>query len=628
MAKVMSLSDLKNKVSRDGFDLSVNQTFTAKTGELLPVKVIPVLPDDKLNIDLGHFTRTMPLNTAAYTEVTEYFDVFFVPYNILWDNFNNFWNNREGQNMTKAKSLTGSVDPIQYMPYCSLSYLNGYLADAKLDKVNNKSAFGFNRADLSAKLFTYLGLGDFLDYTRGDYSFNRFLTSSFFNPKVSLSPIAAYQKIYQDHFRFDQWEKLAAYRYEFSYVTSTATADVSTQVAGLHDSTNGLKSLQANMFDLNYVNYERDLFFGVYPDSQLGDEAVVTVGQAGTPVVTSFKTSTSSYLVGSGITDGATASLFKDSTGYYHLAEASQPSRKLSISFNQSEVNTLRKALGFSDSSTSSVGFSILQLRLAQVLQRYREITQSGNYDLKSQMKKIWNVEVPNFMAGLSYRVGGYSSNLSIQEVVNNNLAESSYQADIAGKGVGSSGRFVKFDCSKYGNMPGILMITYYNRPKLVYSTTRLELPFQLLTIDDFANPVFDKLGMEQVHLFDLSAGKALESKLSGVPAENLFIGYAPRYIKWKTDVNRAFGGFAVAGLQHWVPSVGDDYVAKWISKAGSSGKEYLVYNYNLFKVNPSFIDPLFYTVTDSTVKTDRFLINLDLDIKAVRSLSYDGMPY
>lgn len=626
MAKVMSLSDLKNKVSRDGFDLSVNQTFTAKTGELLPVKVIPVLPDDKFNIDLGHFTRTMPLNTAAYTEVTEYFDVFFVPYNILWDNFNNFWNNREGQNMTKAKSLTGSVDPIQYMPYCGFSSIINYLTDAKLDKLNNKSAFGFNRADLSAKLFTYLGFGSFLDRTKGDCSFGNFLSTTVFNPKVPLSPIAAYQKIYQDHFRFDQWEKLAAYRYEFSYVTSTATADVSAQIAGLHDSTNGLKSLQANMFDLNYVNYERDLFFGVYPDSQLGDEAVVTIGTtAGKLTPFSDDTFLKAQKSISGHQAVYTGAKYGD---LYNLNFTSAGSSDSALNFylDTGSLTNLRNSLGLQ--SATGTGFGILQLRLAQVLQRYREITQSGNYDLKSQMKKIWNVEVPNYMAGLSYRVGGYSSNLSIQEVVNQNLAESSYQADIAGKGIGSSGRFVKFDCSKYGNMPGIVMVTYYNRPKLVYSTTRLELPFQLLTIDDFANPVFDKLGMEQVHLFDLSAGKPLESKISSLPSENLFIGYAPRYIKWKTDVNRAFGGFSVAGLQHWVPSIDDNYVAKWISVAGSSPNEYLVYNYNLFKVNPSFIDPLFYTKTDSTVKTDRFLINLDLDIKAVRSLSYDGMPY
>lgn len=625
MAKVMSLSDLQNKVSRDGFDLTVNQTFTAKSGEFLPVKVIPVLPDDKFNLDLGHFTRTMPLNTAAYTEVTEYFDVFFVPYNILWDNFNNFWNNREGQNMTKAKDMSGSVDPIQYMPYCSLKALRDYLNVVSLDKPNNKSAFGFSRADLTAKLFTHLGLGNWIDPSSGRFSQDNFLDSSVYNPNLPLSPLAAYQKIYQDHFRFDQWEKLAAYRYEFSYVTSTATASLNSQIASLYSSANGLKSSQANMFDLNYVNYERDLFFGVYPDSQLGDEAVVNVGATSPDEPIPYISA--QWLSSPASSPNQDIFLGQQVGSYYNLKSGTgSPQNPVNFALSSAQVKSLRDAMRLGTATGS--GFGILQLRLAQVLQRYREITQSGNYDLKSQMKKIWNVEVPNYMAGLSYRIGGYSSQLNIQEVVNNNLANEEYQAEIAGKGVGSSGRFVQFDCSKYGNMPGILMVTYYNRPKLTYSTTRLELPFKLLTVDDFANPVFDKLGMEQVHLFDLSAGKVLQDKITGVPPENLFIGYAPRYIQWKTDVNRVFGGFTVEGLKHWAPSIDDDYVAKWISKAGLSPNAYLVYNYNLFKVNPAFLDPLFYTATDSSLKSDRFLINMDIDNKAVRSMSYDGMPY
>lgn len=626
MAKVMSLSDLENKVSRDGFDLTVNQKFTAKSGELLPVKVIPVLPDDKFNLDLGHFTRTMPLNTAAYTQIDEYFDVFFVPYNILWDNFNNFWNNREGQNMTKALDMTSSVNPIEFMPYIDFKTLQTYLDNSNLDKPNNKSAFGFSRADLTAKLLTHLGLGSWVDETTGKYTKGNFLPVSVYNPNVPLSPIAAYQKIYQDHFRFDQWEKLAAYRYEFSYVTSTATANCSSKVSSLTDTTNGIKSTQANMFDLNYVNYERDLFFGVYPDSQLGDEAVVTIGT--TQGTTTEYTHYYPFKIDNSPNTGDPVYIGESSGNEYQLSTSTSAQRGSGLPFYMSKTETARLQAALGLQGSTGTGFGILQFRLAQVLQRYREITQSGGYDLKTQMKKVWNVEVPNYMAGLSYRVGGYHSQLVISEVVNQNLAESTSQAEIAGKGVGNSGRFVKFDCSKYGNMPGILMVTYYNRPQLDYATTRLELPFKLTAIDDFANPVFDKLGMEQVHLFDLSAGAALQSKITGVPPENLFIGYAPRYIQWKTDVNRVFGGFTVEGLRHWCPAITDDYVAKWISKAGSGDNAYLVYNYNLFKVNPAFLDELFFTETDSSLKSDRFLINMDIDNKAVRSISYDGMPY
>lgn len=42
----MSLKSLRNKTSRNGFDLSFKKNFTAKAGELLPVMVKEVLPGD------------------------------------------------------------------------------------------------------------------------------------------------------------------------------------------------------------------------------------------------------------------------------------------------------------------------------------------------------------------------------------------------------------------------------------------------------------------------------------------------------------------------------------------------------------------------------------------------------
>ena len=81
----MNLKSLRNKPSRNGFDLSFKRNFTAKAGELLPVMVKEVLPGDVFNIDLSSFTRTQPVNTAAFARMREYYDFFFVPYNLLWN---------------------------------------------------------------------------------------------------------------------------------------------------------------------------------------------------------------------------------------------------------------------------------------------------------------------------------------------------------------------------------------------------------------------------------------------------------------------------------------------------------------------------------------------------------------
>ena len=93
MSNVMSLKSFQNNVKRNGFDLSYKNAFTAKAGELLPVSVIECIPGDKFKISSKSFTRTQPLNSAAFVRMREYYDVFFVPYRLLWNRYPTFFTN-------------------------------------------------------------------------------------------------------------------------------------------------------------------------------------------------------------------------------------------------------------------------------------------------------------------------------------------------------------------------------------------------------------------------------------------------------------------------------------------------------------------------------------------------------
>ena len=93
MSNIMSQIRFQNKPSRNSFDLSNKVAFTAKAGELLPFDVREIIPGDKVVIKPKWFTRTNPLNTAAYTRLTEYIDYYFVPYRILWNKSDKFFEN-------------------------------------------------------------------------------------------------------------------------------------------------------------------------------------------------------------------------------------------------------------------------------------------------------------------------------------------------------------------------------------------------------------------------------------------------------------------------------------------------------------------------------------------------------
>ena len=68
---IMGLHGLKNKPSRNSFDVSARNLFTAKIGELLPCAVYEMNPGDSIRIDASYFTRTAPLQSAAFTRLRE-----------------------------------------------------------------------------------------------------------------------------------------------------------------------------------------------------------------------------------------------------------------------------------------------------------------------------------------------------------------------------------------------------------------------------------------------------------------------------------------------------------------------------------------------------------------------------
>lgn len=82
---IMSMMRLKNKTSYNGFDLSTKRNYTQKMGQLYPLWWQYCIPGDKVKVDLSAFTRTVPVNTAAFARIRQYFDFYFVPLEFLWN---------------------------------------------------------------------------------------------------------------------------------------------------------------------------------------------------------------------------------------------------------------------------------------------------------------------------------------------------------------------------------------------------------------------------------------------------------------------------------------------------------------------------------------------------------------
>ena len=601
-SRLFSYGDVKGRPSRAGFDLSKKFCFTAKAGQLLPVYWKLLLPGTKENLKDMHFTRTMPVNTAAYTRIKEYFDWYFVPLRLINKNLNPALVNMLDQSNI-ATSLTRNKvvsDEIPYTDFSSITEMFNQFESSVGD--DQFDIAGFKRIPQSIKLMRHLRYGNFLydsvwnslsNKNMGYSQVNDFNLYAQWNLNVNILPLAAYQKIYCDYFRFEQWEKAQPYTYNFDYYSG---GNILTEYKD-----NPVDLLEKdNLFTLRYANYPRDLFMGILPSSQLGSVATVNITNLG-------DTGSGSALALRNISASASNSI--------KLAANTQNPLVLKQIGGTAYADAY---LGVKLSGLNSF-FDILSFRIANAIQRMREIQQCAGQGYKEQLEARWNVKLSTALSDHCTYIGGNSSQINISEVLNNNLDAEQAQADIKGKGVGSGSGSEFFETQEHG----ILMCIYHAVPVLDYELSGPDLQLLNTYATDLPQPELDNLGLESLPLFTLM-NRASNSYPSSFKS-NTILGYVPRYIAYKTDVDCIEGAF-LTSLKSWVsPLTIDEIVLKVTLGASTSTWSP---NYGLFKVSPRVLNSIFVPQCDNTIDTDQFLVEAFFDVKTVQNLDYDGMPY
>lgn len=632
MSNVMSLKSFQNNVKRNGFDLSYKNAFTAKAGELLPVSVIECIPGDKFRISSKSFTRTQPLNSAAFVRMREYYDVFFVPYRLLWNRYPTFFTNMK--DFHHAAGINQSGDVTDMHPWFTFDDIKQYLGAvaAQDTQPHATNFFGFDRATLTKKLLDLLGYGsDWTDDARTE--------NTVFNP----NPLLAYQKIYQDFFRDDQWENAAPYSYNLDYITQASGG------TNLHIPVTSIDVNLMNMFDMRYCNFPKDYFMGMLPSAQYGAESFVPLGGgvSGDVQFDLFPTTnglsnpamihyalnqnSGSEAVGSGLINQSTWYTGSPQTFSNHSIKYQGSSSVVkdtdSIADTENGIILDDRALwnalvsrgisAHTGGSSVSSGLAILALRQAEALQKWKEISQSGRQDYRTQMQKHFNVTPSEAMADHCHYVGGWTANVDINEVVNTNLSTVDDQPDIRGKGVSIGNGGVSFDCKEHG----LLMVIYHNYPLLDYVCNGYHRLNVKTNFTDYAIPEFDSVGMQQVLLGEF--GYLLNSE---DPTSDISLGYVPRYAEYKTRYDEVHGAFS-SSLQNWVAPLTKMWFSAYQNAVVERYGSFKIVS-EFFKVNPSILDNLFGVNATASVDTDQFLVNCFMDIKAVRNLDYNGLPY
>lgn len=413
----------------------------------------------------------MPVNTAAFTRIREYFNWYWVPLRLINKNLAPSLVKMYNQPV-QATGISSNRTIIDSLPYTSASSIDTLLKTG-IDSASGGNStsgvlvnsFGLNVSSCSAKLIQYLRYGNIsADKNPTFYGLydtnekNDFQRNINFN--LNILPFLAYQKIYNDHFRFEQWEKQVPYTYNVDFYTG---GDILSSLTS-----NAVRKLylnSVNYFTLRYVNWNKDMFMGVMPDTQLGEAA--SIGAAGAPSqIFAYDTSKA------------------DKHPLHAIVPSSSPeSSTVTVRTPSNDRLTAGVQYPVMSQSTSSQ-FSILQLRMAEAVQKYREVSQCADQDYRGQIKAHFGVNLSAALSDQCIYIGGHAGNIDISEVVNTNLS-SDNEAVIQGKGVGTSQGYENFSCDEHG----VLMCLYYVKPILDYVMTAPWKEWTYTNVDDLPFP-------------------------------------------------------------------------------------------------------------------------------------------
>lgn len=560
---------------RSSFDLSSKKLFTAKVGEILPCYWQIAIPGNKYRISSDWFTRTVPVNTAAYTRIKEYYDFYAVPLRLISRALPQAFTQMSDY-MTSAASGNKNTTALTSVPYTFMSQFSSLLQAANAgDQANTRDDAGLPYVYGACKLLDLLGYGsmigssntskaaitkDYLGLDNVGDAKNPLVYDA--SQMVNLLPILAYQKIYFDFFSSSQWEKHLAYAYNVDYWQGTSYV-----------------SLYSDMLKMRYANYPKDYFMGMLPSSQYGSVAALPISTL---------------------------------TNFPNTAVVAPSSQGVLVNTSGASVALSSVGPGNNAQLRLNADLSALSIRATEYLQRWKEVVQFSSKDYSDQMAAQFGIKAPEYMGNHAHYIGGWSNVININEVVNTNLDTDTSQASIAGKGVSSqSGHEITYDC---GAEHQVIMCVYHAVPLLDWNLTGQNPQLTTTAVSDFPQPAFDQLGMQAVPALNLQNNPG--RKVSGS------IGYNLRYWQWKSNIDTVHAGFrAGAAYQSWAAPLDGWQV---LTSAGA-------WSYQSMKVRPQQLNSIFVPQIDAancSVAFDQLLCNVNFQVYAVQNLDRNGLPY
>ncbi len=505
MANVNSKPTYQAHLSKTGFDVSQTFNFSSSCGHILPVWYDIASPGEHYSLSTNLFTRTQPLASAPMVDIDEYIDWFFVPFSLLYGNFDSWIYGIDDQHSSLM------VDQLKNGGSISLPCIDATGGDysgtpSGLD-INNRfpSSTGEPRFEnwnrMAARLCDHLEQIPFEVLHKGSkFSF------PFYN-------FAAYQCICDRYYRNTQYVNSNVKAYNFddligvpkSYLGWSNVAPGNPQVSTEIDISRVL-----DLFRLHYRPYSLDYFTNVQP-SPLQNSANMLATT--TNVKGSQSVSSRSYDMLLQVNN------WLDSVNNSNSLIGYKSDKSESVWFSDRSLDAHSKSSEIATNTSVTFASNLANLRSSFAIEKLLSITQRAGKHYDDQTLAHFGIKTDKDKYHDVLCIGQHKQQIHIGEVIATATTagdESSTLGEIAGKGYGSGdSKKISFDVPCHG----IVMACYSCVPRLKRQIEVNKLNMRVHR-EDFYQPELDNLGMQPLFAYEMN-GQPFHPQSDNAMGEN-----------------------------------------------------------------------------------------------------------